>query len=183
MKLSRTVLTLVLALLGLSLSARQVMAISDPSFPSCANPQGIVQASYSTGLHGVPGLSDRFTGADTVYAIDAQNYTQCLCADNGQGIQTNWWKDSSLSEEQMAFLKADGWTLIPNGADWGLQDSAYFAKSGPFTCGSGGTGGGGIGGGSVLGLASTGNIVFISSVFVLGATLTAGGVLLLTKKK
>jgi len=186
MKLSRILLISFLALFGLSFSASRVLAVEDSFFPSCVNPQGIVQASYGTGLHGVPAVDDRFTGADTVYAFSTTKYTQCLCADSGQGIQTNWWKASSLSEDQVAELKTDGWTLIPNGADWGLEDAAYYTKSGSFSCGSGGNGGEGSSSssGSVLGLASTGNIVFIYSIFILGTTLVAfGSILLLTKKK
>lgn len=148
-----------------------------PNFPVCSNPQGVMVVSYDSGSHGVVG-GQSYLGNDKVYRIDETNYTQCLCTVDGQGIQTNWWKASSLNDQEVNILKSDGWTYVPNGSVWGLEDSAYIAKNIGYTCVSsnGGTGGGSDTStssgnssiGQVLGLAFTGNILLIYLVFGIG---------------
>jgi hypothetical protein len=169
-----------------------------PNFPSCSNPQGQVIAQYSDGFHGVVGRTDTYQGSDNVYKVSEGAVTQCFCADNGQGVQTDWWKTSLISEDQAQSFTNQGWIYAPNGALWGLDESPYFAKNTDFSCqGSNqnsGSGGGnsstdsssaGVGGASailsasivsdVLGLADTGNISVIIIWALLGLiSLTAG---------
>ena len=178
-------------------------AVTTPTFPSCVNPQGTQKVSYSQGTHGVPGNTNTFTGSDSVYTLSSDTLTQCLCADNVNGVQTNWWKVSSLSQDEVNILISQGWISIPDGSAWGLESAPYLAQNSSFVCGSTGTGGPGDGlsdgrsdgrsdglGGQilgistgVLGLASTGNMVFILSVLLTGVASLSLGVLLNLKEK
>lgn len=105
-----------------------------PSFPSCVSPQGTVKVHYDRGTHGIVGNPNTFTGRDTVYQLTNDTLTQCFCADDGAGIQTNWWRATSITEEQKKQLEGEGWKFIPNGADWGLENTSYYAKNNEFTC-------------------------------------------------
>jgi len=163
-----------------------VLAISTPSFPSCANPQGVVRASYSEGVHGIVGSSATYTGRDAVYTLSDDTVTQCFCSVDGNGIQTNWWRASALSEEQIRTLESLGWIYIPNGNLWGLAEDPYITKNSNYNCLPGssstptihntvsednGTGGGYVLGettGSVLGLAATGDSILVYLSFLLG---------------
>lgn len=144
------------------ISTAQASAQTVPSFPSCINPQGSLKVSYSEGTHGIVGRSESYTGSDAVYRLNEDTLTQCFCADDGSGIQTNWWKASSLSENEIQTLRNQGWYYVPNGGLWGLSADPYLAQNSSYTC-RGGIGGGDILGseldiGSILGLAATGNI-------------------------
>lgn len=145
-----------------------------PSFPSCTNPTGTVKVSYPSGTHGIPGNSGTFSGSDTVYDLGSGNHIQCFCAEDGNGIQTNWWNVNSLTEEEINILLSQGWTYIPTGSVWGLEDDPYLVQNANYSCrggtngsssdNGGGGGGGGVAGtstsiGSVLGLAATGVIL------------------------
>jgi hypothetical protein len=159
-----------------------VFAVTTPSFPACANPQGTTKASYSEGAHGIVGSGTTYTGRDEVYTLTDDTLTQCFCPADGFGIQTNWWKASSLSENDINVLKSEGWIYIPTGALWGLSDAPYVAKNSNYSCLPGGTGGGssevlgeGTGGGEVLGLAATGDRVLVYTSFAIGALLLAIG--------
>lgn len=218
--LSSILITAILSVVASATSVTPAFAVTSPDFPSCANPQGTVKVSYDSGTHGVPGDGATYTGRDVVYSLSDNSLTQCLCTDQGQGIQTNWWKVSSISSDQVSILKSQGWILVPDGAAWGLDNGPYLAQNSPFTCPaqSGGAGGGqmlggaatgaagdglsdgrsdglsdgrsdGLGGGQVLGvstgvlgLASTGNIVFILSVLLSGIAALSVGILLSHKK-
>ncbi len=163
-------------------------AYSIPQFTSCVNPQGSLKVSYDSGTHGIAGQTGNYSGKDSVYTLSGDALTQCFCSSNGSGIQTNWWKVSSLTENEVDSLKAQGWNYIPNGALWGLEEAPYLALNTDYACGktsqgsccspttdipgpggSGGQGGTGsvlgISTGSVLGLASTGNIKFVLTIF------------------
>ncbi len=178
-----------------------VYAISEPTFPSCLNPQGEVRVSYDSGTHGVVGNGNTFTGKDTVYNLSQTAHMQCLCADNGQGIQTNWINASGYSQEEISILTSQGWVLIPDGSAWGLSNDPYLAANSNYSChgnsNGGGTGGsstsssnsnvggavlGGISTGQVLGLASTGNAPFIVSVLSLGTIMLFLGMFSRNKK-
>lgn len=111
-----------------------VYAVDTPTFPKCENPQGTLKVSYDSGTHGVPGNSNTFTGKDAVYNLTEDTLTQCLCTINQDGIQTNWWKVSSLSLDQIEQLQKSGWIHIPNGADWGLDQAPYMAQNTDFDC-------------------------------------------------
>lgn len=168
----------------------QVKAYEIPQFTSCINPQGQTRVSYDSGTHGIAGQIGNYQGKDAVYMLSGDALTQCFCSTNGSGIQTNWWKVSSLTEDEIDLLKSQGWNYVPNGALWGLEEAPYLAFNSNYSCqgsstGSGSTGGccspttdipgpGGSGGqgsvlgvstGSVLGLASTGNTKFIAGIF------------------
>ncbi len=183
--------------------AGRAYAVNAPDFPACSNPQGQAVASYDSGIHGVPGDPTTYTGRDSVYSQGEGTLSQCLCTNSGQGIQTNWWKVSSLTTEEINILKSQGWILIPDGSAWGLSEGPYLAQNSAFACpaekGGGNTGGGpgdglsdgrsdGRGGSvlgaatSVLGLASTGNIMFILSMIAAGFALMGIGTFLNQKK-
>lgn len=157
----------------------QAQAYQVPQFTSCINPQGQIKVNYDNGTHGIAGNTSSFEGKDTVYSLSGDALTQCFCSSDGKGIQTNWWKVSSLTEDEINLLRSQGWIFVPNGALWGLENTPYLAFNSEYICkssegftpttdipGPGGGGGSilGITTGSVLGLASTGNIKFIITI-------------------
>ncbi len=170
-----SLVTLIAIFAYLVLSTAQAMAVSPADFPSCSNPQGSLLASYDSGTHGIVGNTATFTGSDKVYWIDDQKVTQCFCPLDGKGIQTNWIKANSLSQDEIKVHERDGWIYIASGKTWGLEDVAYLAKNHDFSCpgSSNGSSGSQSGGGSsngtssgiveassaVLGLAGTGNTI------------------------
>lgn len=170
-------------------------AATTPSFPSCLNPQGTPIASYAEGVHGIPGRSETYNGADTVYKVTDETLIQCFCPEDGDGIQTNWMKASNLSEGEIESYKAAGWIYIPDGSAWGLDQGAYLAKNNNYSCR------GGIGGanssrkhrsskkstsspssagaavlGQVLGLASTGSLESLYNLWLVGLIALTTGV-------
>lgn len=160
--------------------------VTPPEFPSCVNPQGKVTANYSSGTHAVPGVVSSYQGSDTVYAVSDAVVIQCLCTTNGEGIQTNWWKFAGLTAEQIETYKTQGWVFVPDGSEWGLDPDPYLAKNSDFSCrsiggggGEGSSGGGGSsngGGGSLGGISSIGQILALATT---GNILTIYGLLLL----
>ncbi|MBI4067573.1 hypothetical protein HY407_04265 [Candidatus Gottesmanbacteria bacterium] len=177
---------LIIALfIGIIISNRfisPVYAIDPPIFPSCANPPGDVRVSNSSGNHGILGLGS-LSGSDTVYNLEDGNILQCFCAENGSGIQTNFWKISSLSQEEIDQLKSLGWTFIPSGSIWGLSNEPYMAINSNYSCrgttttttttttNPGSTGsvlGTSAAAGDVLGLAATGDSILLYGFAILG---------------
>ena len=173
-------------------------AVTPPEFPSCVNPQGTVRVSYSSGTHGVPGVTTSYQGSDTVYNISENALAQCLCTIDGEGIQTNWWKVPQLSSDEIENFKTQGWIFVPDGSVWGLDQAAYLAKNSNFTCRLTGGGesssnsssnsnnGSSVGGvssiGDILGLAATGNIRVIYGLFFTGLLSLMMGYLLKQKR-
>lgn len=167
-----------------------LFAYEVPNFTSCINPQGEIKVNYETGTHGIVGSEATYSGKDTVYTLSGEALTQCFCATDGKGIQTNWWKVSALTEAEINSLKLQGWNYVPNGALWGLEQTPYLALNSDYSCkdsgsaaslnntgssasstnGSGNSASGGsvagvsAGVGQVLGLASTGNSKFFYGV-------------------
>ncbi len=165
------------------LAAAPIKAATMPDFSTCPNPGGTIVASYSDGIHGIPGDFTTHTGSDSVFQLSDTTYTQCFCpTDPGMGMQTNWWNVSGLTQSEINSFTSSGWILIGNGADWGLTADPYLALNIQRDCNpqAGGAGGGnsnsgsittvaastsssnsqalGTGtGGQVLGLANTGN--------------------------
>lgn len=182
----KNLLSAVLIAILLVVNTRSAFAFETPNFPACLNPQGQLKVSYDSGTHGVPGNSSTFTGKDSVYTLSSDTLMQCLCADNGQGVQTNWWKVSSLTADEIAVLVSQGWTQVPDGSAWGLDQAAYLAKNTSYSCSSEGAGGQ-VQGASitrdVLGLATTGNARFILSVILAGVTFLGLGTFLEKRKK
>ena len=80
------------------------------------------------------GDGTQYTGSDIVYQLDSGNLAQCFCSTNGEGIQTNWWKDSSLTAEEHQILINSGWIYVPNGALWGLEETQYMTFNSNFSC-------------------------------------------------
>jgi hypothetical protein len=124
---------LFLSLFVLATPARGEIDI--PNFPSCTSPSGQVKVDYATGIHGIPGSNGEYVGSDIVYTVSDSQLTQCFCAVSGSGIQTDWWKLSSLNEEQIAYLKNLGWIYIADGSLWGLEASPYMAQNTQISCG------------------------------------------------
>lgn len=119
---------------GSVVNAREQDQIIIPTFPRCENPQGTIKVSYSSGNHGIPGDVRTHTGSDAVYHLSGATLAQCFCAINGDGIQTNWWKASSLSVEQIEELVSQGWVFIPDGSLWGLEEEPYLAHNRAYDC-------------------------------------------------
>lgn len=185
----------IVAILIFLLSVSHAYATVTPSFPSCLNPQGSVKVEYASGVHGVVGKPGvEYTGRDVVYSLSEDTLMQCLCPSNGQGIQTNWWKVSNLTDPEIQSYIYAGWQYVSNGAAWGLESAPYLAKNAEYSCigGMGGGGSAGVGGGpgtssssngssnsnpigSVLGLASTGNLALIYGFAVVGLFLLVVG--------
>lgn len=130
---------LVLALAVFALSAAPVLATNVPAFPSCTSPSGSVKVSYDSGIHGIPGDSGQYVGSDIVYTVSDTTLVQCFCAASGAGIQTNWWRDNSLSLSERNQLISEGWIYIPDGSAWGLDPVPYLAKNTTFSCAGGPT--------------------------------------------
>ncbi len=188
--------------------AHASIRVSTPTFPICTNPQGVIKVSYSEGVHGIPGDSKTYTGEDTVYTLTNDTLTQCFCSDDDEkGIQTNWWRASSLSSEEIDYLRNLGWVYIPNGANWGLSESPYMAKNTIYSCNEDGHNdeddddndndenkddevigmqlGAGmyepIGG--ILGLAATGDAPIVWALGIFATLFTLAGIYTLTVKK
>ena len=155
---------------------QNIYATSVPTFPSCISPQGEKIVYYSNGVHGVPGDTTTYSGSDAVYRLSDTTLLQCLCLDDGQGIQTNWWKISSMTQDEIDAFTAKGWKYVPNGVPWGLSDSPYLVKNLNYSCLAKTSNG--VGGGSVLGLASTGNIKTIIFYITSGIALILVGIYL-----
>ena len=132
-KLSVLFVSLVLLLV----SGQTALAVTTPDFPTCSNPNGTLVVSYVDGQHGIVGSTANYVGADKVYSLGSGNYMQCFCAADNNGIQTNWWKTSSLNQEEIQTLKNLGWHFVPDGSVWGLQEGSYMAQNINFSCGSG----------------------------------------------
>jgi len=167
----------------------------DTSNATCLNPIGPVLADYPNGEHGIIGDTGYNTGHDTVYSLGAGNAIQCFCVDGGQGVETNWKKASNLSSDEIKILESQGWIYVPDGASWGLDEGPYLAKNTSFTCHTSGGGSSSnnssssnndskvLGASAVLGLANTGNIIFIYSVFAFWAVTSILALLLKKKGK
>jgi hypothetical protein len=164
------------------ISTGSVSAVNVPDFPTCNNPPESIRAYHNDGLHGVVGNVSEYRGKDVVYNVTGANFLQCLCTDDGEGIATNWWRISSLSENEIQILKNQGWYYIVDGALWGLDNAPYMAKNNEYACRESS---GGVGGGEVLGLAVTGDKAQFYSIFgiVLGSIILLLGFLFLRRAK
>ena len=201
--MKKAISILTIALIAIFLNVTNVQAYTLPTFPTCLNPQGEIKAS-NTGTHGVPGDYATYKGIDVVYKLSGDTYMQCLCPENGNGVQTNWWKVSGLSTTEIEELKQKGYVYVPNGIVWGLEEAPYIANNFTYSClakGGGPTPTPGPGPtstpapsnnssssssnsvSSVLGLANTGNIKSIYFYTVSGLFLIAVGIYSLRANK
>ena len=172
------------------------LAVPQPSFAfslhdfgSCLNPK-VAASQVNTGNnHGVVGYSTVFSGTDSIYSLSDDNVLQCLCPENGAGIQTMWLKASGLSESEILSLQTQGWIAVPTGSVWGLAQDPYLAKNRDYSCIRGKGGGStsssssseqranGIGGG-VLGLATRGNWGIVYGLLIASFLSLASGLFL-----
>lgn len=199
---------LLIATLLFALSPKPSFAAPNTDFSACLNPQGTLIADYANGTHGIVNNTGVYTGSDKVYKLSNGNAMQCFCGTNNEGIQTNWLKNTGFSEAEIAVLKSQGWTSIPDGSVWGLDQGQYFAQNSSFSC-NGGSNGSSNGSSNssnngsssnsdpknstqaILGasttaissLANTGNTLLFYSTFILGTTLTIIGLVTPTKKR
>lgn len=183
------IISIFISILTLAASAQAVIASTVPGFPTCSNPEGILKVRYDSGEHGIVGENHLFSGSDEVYTLSDISLMQCFCADNGGGIQTNWWKVSALSQNEIDSLIKQGWIFVADGAGWGLDNAPYLAKNNDYSCKeseesdnsgevlSSSTEAPGIGG-AVLGLAATGDNKFVIAWLSLGVACISGGLIL-----
>lgn len=113
---------------------KHVDAAPNTDFSACVNPQGSLVADYSNGTHGIVNNTGSFTGSDKVYLLRNGNAMQCFCGSNNEGIQTNWLKNTGFTDSEIAVLKNQGWTSIPDGSVWGLEPVQYFAMNSSYAC-------------------------------------------------
>lgn len=173
-------------------------------FTSCLTPTGSIIANYNDGDHGIIGMGNKI-GKDVVYSLPNSDAMQCFCGSDGQAVQTNWMKTTSLSDDQIKVYQSQGWIYVPSGASWGLEDCPYLAQNISYTCkessstpagdgktdgrSDGRTDGKSDGMGSIVqsstgtNLASTGNLLFIAEIFVAGVILTLVGLFLRLRSK
>jgi hypothetical protein len=169
-----------------------------PNFPTCATPTGTLKVQYNSGTHGIAGNSNVFVGSDSVYSLVDGNALQCFCAEDGSGIQTDWWKVTSITQAERQVLESQGWHYIPDGSAWGLANTVYMAKNNNYACRGGNSsnnsssvagassslsGGTSNGVGQVLGLATTGSMNAIVTILSLGLGLLSAGLLMKNIKK
>jgi len=187
------IISTILSAVILVASAQAAFAYSAPDYPTCSNPEGILKVRYDEGDHGIVGEDHLFSGSDEVYTLSDTSLLQCFCADNGGGIQTNWWKVSDLSQNDIDSLIKQGWIFVADGAGWGLDNAPYLAKNNDYSCKdsensddsgevlSSSTEAPGIGG-AVLGLAATGDNKFVIAWLSLGVACISGGLILRRSK-
>jgi hypothetical protein len=173
--------TIILALI-LSLTAVQPVAASGAKtngveFGSCVNPQWSVSQVNKGNDHGVVGHTESYAGTDTIYKSGG-NALQCLCIENGKGVETKWMDASGLSDSQVATYKKEGWIYVATGSNWGLKDVPYLAKNSDFACKSKEAAAP-----KVSTLASTGNVSFIYFLILMGAASLIAGLTLGFRRK
>lgn len=181
-KVSLIALALFLPLLMAGTAGAQTV----PAFPQCINPQGTLRVEYNSGTHGIPGDPGEYNGSDAVYQVSEDTLIQCFCAEDGSAIQTNWWRVSQLSQEDIESLEAQGWNFIPDGSLWGLEEAAYLARNSSYRCKEEDR----VGGASataeqspVLKLADTGGLSLPLLLALIGALSLANGLRLLKRAR
>lgn len=130
----KTVAGLTLGLVIGLFAVSPVSAYTIPSFSSCSAPSGSLMVSYSSGSHWIPVESFLREGSDSVYSLTDNTNLQCYCDLSGNGIQTEWWKISDLSQGDKDTLVSQGWIYVGNGADFGLSAAPYLARNSNYTC-------------------------------------------------
>ena len=172
------ILVFVLALTSVQPVAASGAQNNGVEFGSCVNPQWSVSQVNKGNDHGVVGETESYAGTDTIYK-SCGNALQCLCIENGKGIETKWMDASGLSDSQVSTYKKEGWIYVATGSNWGLKDVPYLAKNSDFACKSKEAAEP-----KVSTLASTGDVAFIYFLVLLGgASLIAGMVVNFRSKR
>src|SRR5471030_172071 len=143
--MKKTALIVCTSILFLHLSVQPTLALNTPPLFSCQSPVGSTIAAFDSGSHGIAGDSANYTGSDHVYSIDSDHVLQCFCpTGTSEGIASNWTKLTDPTETNIEYYQKLGWTYVPNGQAWGLDDAAYIVKNDHFACypEAGGDGGG-----------------------------------------
>src|SRR5579859_4409359 len=128
-----------ISLLIIAKSVNLIFAFDMPNFGICPNPGGTLIAQSDSGVYSIAGDPETHTGSDAIFGITNINLavTQCFCPTTGvDGIQTDWWDVSGLTQQEITNLEASGWIYIANGADWGLNSHPYLALNSAFSCSS-----------------------------------------------
>jgi hypothetical protein len=130
------VFILSLILLFLPFAVRAEETSTAPSFPSCPQAGGTVIASYDSGTHWIAGEDSLREGSDKVYQLEDGNVVQCFCPTDqtNLGIKTDWLDAKDMTAEEKQSYVDQGWILINNGADFGLEAHCYLAKNTSFSC-------------------------------------------------
>lgn len=168
---------LFLILISARFATFPVNATVVPTFPQCTAPQGELIVNYADGTHGIVGSTATYNGSDAVYKLSDIALTQCFCATDGTGIQTNWWKVSSITPEEVTQLINDGWKYVADGSAWGLDPAPYLSQNTTFSCTHNNGGGSNGGGGSSNGSSNSNNNGGSSGGAVLAAANNLQGVL------
>jgi len=133
---SLTVLSAVAFMTSVGLMpASNVLANEVPSFPGCTTLTTNTGnwSSQLDGTHHIPGQEAPIAGVDNVYFISNDNFVQCLCPVEGNGIQTVWWNADQLSDEEKNSYVSQGWFKL-SGSDWNLRNHSYLAKNSEYNC-------------------------------------------------
>lgn len=94
-----------------------------PDFPACNSySENGDWEHYDYGWHQIVG-DGLLEGSDDVYTF-GDNFVQCFCGTNGDGIETYWWRSDTV---------VDGW-FVENGLVWNLGDYQYLAKNVEYDC-------------------------------------------------
>lgn len=113
-----------------------IPTLTPPVFPYCTNQTTLGDWVHSdSGFHHIPGQEATIEGSDDIYYLNDGDFLQCLCAPDGSGNQTTWWKiNDLLTPEQIASYIASGWYHEDGGA-WNLLHTNYLAKNSEYNCG------------------------------------------------
>jgi len=112
----------VLALAAVILLTSKAFAYESPAFPSCINTSGLqLVVTFGPNNEG------------SLYKTSDDTFLRCYCTGDA-GLQTNLWRIPQLSSDELAYFQNDGWSVIPNGSDVGLDEGKYLTKNIEFNC-------------------------------------------------
>lgn len=139
-KVNLFIVSLLVSLIAVSVSGvmNGVKAqTSEPSFPNCSTKtKGSGDwVTSGSGFHHIPGQEATIEGSDDVYYLEGDNFVQCLCGIDGNGVQTSWWNASQVDEEDISSYVSSGW-YYEQGQSWNLINHPYLAKNTNYSCGT-----------------------------------------------
>lgn len=112
----------VLALAAIILLTSKAFAFESPTFPTCLD---------TSKLELVVQFGPNNEGA--LYKTSDDTLLRCYC-EGDAGLQTNLWHVPQLSQEELSYFQDNGWYVIDNGADVGLDEGKYLAKDSEYNC-------------------------------------------------